>query len=201
MVIGGTKLYILMMMFALCSMLGLGVEQLLWRAAGNKGRRGLMREPFGVMYGIAGFLALMVRANVGSFILSLLILLVLCLGLSYGMPLLTRFLSGVEIWSFSRPSVIGAVVGAFELSLTAKLIARGLGALPAMLSMVLLIAYYSAFVYTGVDAFSLLHSLKKITANKKTLTDDQRKIIIKPYVRWIQAYPNVKKALKQALWV
>jgi hypothetical protein len=199
MIIFGNKLYIYLLMFALCSFVGNLCEQLFYMIDGGRGKRGIMDWPVSTMYGIDGVLAILVTHFASYAGVRLVILIAIFIGMNALSIVLSKALSGVRMWRYDR---VGCIFGAVLFSVLCLFGVVPLidlfETIPAAVELIILLAFYTIYISKAVDAVDKMHKLKIILNNKMTLDEHQRHVLADLYRRWIKAYPMVRQAMSES---
>ncbi|MGN0708663.1 MAG: hypothetical protein ACI4LM_00305 [Anaerovoracaceae bacterium] len=200
MVILGYKLYIYMLMFALCAVLGNIGEQLMYMIDGGRGRRGFMKWPVSTMYGIDGVLTLAAAHFTDSAAARITAVFALFIAADLAALAIVKAISGVRMWRIDKSAlVIGAAAFSLLCVLDLRMLILLFESMPVWLELILLLAFYTVYISQLVDSLDMMHRLKVIVNNKMTLDEHQRLVLAEPYTAWIKAYPEVKRALFESL--
>ena len=202
----------LLFLYGCYAVLGHLMEQVLCLIAGIAAKRGLLRGPWGVLYGIGGLLSgCVIGPHLPEFPQSLLVLCIVCFVLDLAAILLIRCITGVAIW---RPSIVMPLASGFLCVVLVEslqeYILKVMDVLPALVLFLALVAFYVLFLRDAIDAAAALltfrSELRSICADAEkarqagllaSASEEDREALIarlvrklSPYGAWLLGYPR-----------
>lgn len=194
------EFYEILMLFAMYAILGWIFEQLLYGIHGKAVKRGLLKGPFSMLYGVSGVLMIFLlepfndsilytfcAVFIAAIIFDLLALLVL------------KACSGLFMWEYS---FIYVLIGTVLMIIAAKdvnpLLEKLVDIMPTWTQFAFLIIFYMWFISDFIDAADLMlkyrtevRTLRAIRTDPIEYGQEACKFMSK-YQRWIKGYPRFR---------
>lgn len=198
----GYEIYEIMTLFGFYAVLGWLFEQLLYGIHGRTVKRGLLKGPFSVLYGIAGLLMLFLFKPFNDGLLyTFCMLFIISIGVDLLALLVIKLSSGIFMWNYS---FIYPLIGTFLMIIAIKdinpLLEKLIYVMPIWLQFGLLIVFYIWFISDFVDCIEMLFIYRKKMRNLRALKNgdlseyaERGYEFLLNYRRWMKAYPKFKK--------